>query len=56
MNNSDHTAEEFHEFVVSHKHEDETIRRLSGPHPEYVAGVISSETAERMREQLCRKE
>lgn len=54
-------SEEFHEFVKSHKREDETmeeaIRRLiGGPHPEEVAGVLSSDTAEELRRRLRDKE
>jgi hypothetical protein len=35
---------------------EETLRRLiGGPHPEDVAGILSTETAERMRERLREK-
>ena len=35
---------------------EETLRRLvGGPHPEDVAGILSSETAERMRDHLEEK-
>lgn len=48
-------SSEFHEFITSHKRDDktmeETLRRLIGG-PEDVAGIISSETAEEMRNQL----
>lgn len=48
-------SEEFHEFVKEHKRDDETMeetlrRLIGGPHPEKVAGILSSETAEEMRE------
>jgi hypothetical protein len=50
-------SEEFHEFVKAHNRDDETmeetLRRLvGGPHPENVAGILSSETAAEMRERL----
>lgn len=53
-------SEEFHEFVKAHKREDETMeetlrRLIGGPHPEDVAGILSSETAESMRDQLEKK-
>ena len=48
-------SEEFHEFVTAHKRENETIeetlrRLIGGPHPEDVAGILSSETAAVMRD------
>ena len=57
MSKSVRISEEFHEFIKSHKRDDETmeetLRRLvGGPHPEDVAGVLSSETADTMRERL----
>ena len=57
MSKSVHVSEEFHEFIKSHKRADETmeeaLRRLIGdPHPEDVAGILSSETASAMRERL----
>ena len=60
MSKSVRISEEFHEFIKTHKKEDETmeetIRRLiGGPHPEDVAGILSSETATTMREQLEQK-
>ena len=50
-------SEEFHEFVKAHKRENETIeetlrRLIGGPHPEDVAGILSSETATAMRDRL----
>jgi hypothetical protein len=53
-------SEEFHEFVKAHKREDETMeetlrRLIGGPHPENVSGILSSETAEQMRERLEEK-
>jgi hypothetical protein len=57
MSKSVRVSEEFHEFITAHKNEDETmeetIRRLiGGPHPEDVAGILSSGTAEAMRTRL----
>ena len=57
MSKSVRISEPFHEFITSHKREgetmEETIRRLiGGPHPEDVAGIISSDTAATMRERL----
>jgi hypothetical protein len=57
MSKSVRVSEEFHEFVKAHKREDETMeetlrRLIGGPHPEDVAGILSSETAEQMRERL----
>jgi hypothetical protein len=54
-------SEEFHEFVKAHKRDDETMeetlrRLIGGPEPEEVAGILSSETAERMRERIEEKE
>lgn len=53
-------SETFHEFVASHKRDDETMeetlrRLIGGPRPEDVAGIISSDTAERMRKRLAEK-
>jgi len=60
MSKSVRISEEFHEFVTSHKREDETmeetLRRLvGGPEPEDVAGILSSKTAETMRTRLDAK-
>ncbi len=60
MSKSLRISEEFHEFVIAHKREDETMeetlrRLIGGPHPEDVAGILSSETAETMRERLEQK-
>jgi hypothetical protein len=60
MSKSVRISEEFHEFVRAHSREgetmEETLRRLiGGPHPEDVAGILSTETAERMRERLREK-
>ena len=60
MSKSVRISEEFHEFVKAHNREgetmEETLRRLiGGPHPEDVAGILSTETAERMRERLREK-
>jgi hypothetical protein len=57
MSKSVRISEEFHEFVKAHKRDDETMeetlrRLIGGPHPEDVAGILSSETAEDMRERL----
>jgi len=57
MSKSVRISEEFHEFVTAHKRDDETMeetlrRLIGGPHPEDVAGILSSETAEEMREQI----
>ncbi|MFB6125142.1 MAG: hypothetical protein ABEJ59_04205 [Halanaeroarchaeum sp.] len=57
MSKSVRISEEFHEFVKAHNRDDETMeetlrRLIGGPHPENVAGILTSETAERMRERL----
>ena len=57
MSKSVRISEEFHEFVTAHKRVDETMeetlrRLIGGPHPEDVAGIVSSETATEMRERL----
>jgi hypothetical protein len=60
MSKSVRISEEFHEFVKAHKREDETMeetlrRLIGGPGPEDVAGILSSETAVRMRDRLEEK-
>jgi len=60
MSKSVRISEEFHEFVKAHKREEETMeetlrRLIGGPHPENVAGILSSETAVSMRERLEKK-
>ncbi|MDX1747513.1 MAG: antitoxin VapB family protein [Halobacteriales archaeon] len=60
MSKSVRISEEFHEFVKAHKREDETMeetlrRLIGGPHPEDVAGILSTETAAHMRERLREK-
>ena len=60
MSKSVRISEEFHEFVIAHKRDDETMeetlrRLIGGPHPEEVAGILSSETAASMRERLDAK-
>ncbi|OLZ41216.1 hypothetical protein A6E15_09550 [Natrinema saccharevitans] len=60
MSKSVRVSEEFHEFVAAHKRDDETMeetlrRLIGGPHPKDVAGILSSETAEGMRERLAEK-
>lgn len=60
MSKSVRISEEFHEFIASHNRDDETmeetLRRLvGGPHPEDVAGILSSETATAMRNRLDEK-
>lgn len=60
MSKSVRISEEFHEFISSHKRDDETMeetlrRLIGGPNPETVAGIISSETSETMRERLEEK-
>lgn len=60
MSKSVRVSEEFHEFVKAHKREDETMeetlrRLIGGPHPEDVAGILSSETATIMRDRLEEK-
>lgn len=57
MSKSVRVSEEFHEFVAAYKRNDETMeealrRLIGGPHPEDVAGILSSETADEMRERL----
>ena len=60
MSKSVRISTEFHEFVKAHNREgetmEETLRRLiGGPHPEDVSGILSSETAEEMRDRLDTK-
>lgn len=60
MSKSVRVSEEFHAFVKAHKREDETMeetlrRLIGGPHPEDVAGILSSETAALMRDRLEEK-
>lgn len=60
MSRSIRLSESFYEFVAAHNRDDETmedtLRRLvGGPHPEDVAGILSSETAETMRTRLEEK-
>jgi hypothetical protein len=57
MSKSVRVSEEFHEFVKSHSRDDETMeetlrRLIGGPDPEEVAGILSSQTAEEMRERI----
>lgn len=57
MSKSVRISEEFHEFVKAHNRSDETMeetlrRLIGGPHPEIVAGILSSETAANMRDRL----
>ncbi|WP_121821922.1 hypothetical protein [Halostella salina] len=57
MSKSVRVSEEFHEFIRAHKRDDETMeetlrRLIGGPHPDEVAGILSSDTAETMRERL----
>ncbi len=60
MSKSVRISEEFHEFVSAHNRDDETIeetlrRLIGGPDPEAVAGILSSDTAETMRERIREK-
>lgn len=60
MSKSVRISEEFHEFITAHKREDETMeetlrRLIGGPDPEDVVGILSSETAESIRERLNEK-
>ncbi|WP_254863490.1 antitoxin VapB family protein [Halovivax gelatinilyticus] len=60
MSKSVRISEELHEYIKGHKSEnetmEETIRRLiGGPHPEEVAGILSSETADTIRDRLDTK-
>ncbi|MFW6436686.1 MAG: hypothetical protein ACOCYZ_03540 [Halococcoides sp.] len=60
MSKSVRISEEFHTFVAAHNRDgetmEETLRRLvGGPHPEDVAGILSSETAEEMRERIAKR-
>jgi hypothetical protein len=60
MSKSVRISEEFHEFIMAHNEDDETMeetlrRLIGGPHPEDVAGILSSETAETIRRRLDAK-
>lgn len=60
MSKSVRISEAFHEFVKAHKRDDETMeetlrRLIGGPHPDDVAGILSSETANVMRDRLEEK-
>ncbi|AGB16822.1 hypothetical protein Halru_2236 [Halovivax ruber XH-70] len=60
MSKSMRISEEFHEYIASHKRDDETMedtlrRLIGGPHPEEVAGILSSDTAATMRSRLDTK-
>ena len=53
-------SEEFHAYVKSRKRDDETmeealIRLAGGPHPDAVAGALSDDTAEAMREAITER-
>jgi intergrase/recombinase len=53
-------SEEFHDRIKAHNRDDETMedtlrRLIGGPSPEEVAGIISDETAEGMREAIKAK-
>ncbi|EMA51947.1 hypothetical protein C451_13174 [Halococcus thailandensis JCM 13552] len=57
MSKSVRISEEFHEFITAHRADDETmeetLRRLvGGPHPDDVAGILSTETADRMHDRI----
>ena len=57
MSKSVRISESFHEFIESHSRDDETIeetlrRLVGGPDPDAVSGIISTETATTMREQI----
>lgn len=60
MSKSVRISEEFHDFVKAHKHEDETMeetlrRLIGGPDPREVSGILSSKTADEMRERIKKK-
>ena len=60
MSRSIRVSEKYHEYLEAHNRADETmeetLRRLTGgPDPETVAGVLSEETAEDVRERLRTK-
>jgi len=49
--------EEFHAYVKANRREDETmgetlVRLAGGPHPSAVAGLLSDNTAEKMKEAI----
>lgn len=53
-------SEEFHEYLKAHKRDDETMeemmkRLMGGPDPEHAAGILSAETARKMREKVDEK-
>ena len=52
-------SDEYYEWIDSHNRDDETmeetVRRLTGgPHPEEVAGILSEETAEKLKQAVDR--
>lgn len=61
MSKSFRVSAEFHEYVKSHKRDDETMeetlrRLIGGPDASSVAGILSEETADEIEEGLVRKD
>jgi hypothetical protein len=60
MSKSFRVSPEFHEYVKSHKRDDETMeetlrRLIGGPDPDEVSGILSDETADSIEAQLEKK-
>lgn len=57
MSETIRVSDELHEFIASHSREDETMeetlrRLIGGLDPDDVAGILSPETADAMRERI----
>ncbi|WP_254538444.1 antitoxin VapB family protein [Halomarina litorea] len=60
MSKTIRVSDDYHAYLKAHNREgetmEETLRRLTGgPRPEDVAGILSEETAERIKERVERK-
>ena len=60
MSKSFRVSPEFHEYVKSHRRDDETMeetlrRLIGGPDPDEVSGILSGETADAIETRLERK-
>ena len=60
MTRSFRVSPEFHEYVESHRRDDETMeetlrRLIGGPDPDEVAGILSDETADAIEARFERR-